>query len=194
MTELRLMKLVAPFYLSMMGSVVSEAQVDLIPQVASLGRRALSDDVVSLLRGHWRESCMGAWYSLFHDPTEVGNEVLASLHKSLGILNACALMVTAVELVGVPAVPAIEEYAARDRANQWGGEGFALAALKHLGQVSTGNEPTADDCAKFAALLKFAQELRSAPEASMRQEIWFRVSHWFWRTKQHLSGRLRRRG
>jgi hypothetical protein len=164
MKERRMLQLVTPFYLDMMGRNVSDEQVRLIPELAGVARGTIAEEVIALLRGPWRESCMGAWYSLFHDPKVVGEEVLDALRRSCGVLNACALMVAAVELVGPSAIPAIEVYAENDRANQWGGEGFALAALRHLDHPNENNPPTDSDREEFAALLHFAQKLRSAPD------------------------------
>jgi hypothetical protein len=160
MKERRLMKLVSPFYLVMMGRNVTDEQERLIPELARVAQGTTAEEVVALLRRPWRESCMGAWYSLSHDPAAVGKEVLDSLERSSGVLNACALIVAAVELVGIDAVPSIRIYAENDRANRWGGEGFALAALQHLGQLEQGAAPTTDDCSEFAALLNFAYKLR----------------------------------
>ncbi len=170
------MKLVAPFYLQMTGSRVTEESVALMPHVARVGRRIRHEDVVSLLRGPWRESSMGAWYSLFHDPAVIGDEVLDSLRKSGGTLNACALMVAAVELVGVEAAPSIEVYAENDRANRWGGQAFATAALQHLGKLPVRSAPTNEDCSNFVAQLDFARKLRSSPEASRLRQYRFNLA------------------
>jgi hypothetical protein len=164
MEQKRMMTLVQPFYLAFMGCNVDEEQVRLIPELVRVARDTSPEEIVALLRGPWRESLMGAWYSLFHDPKAVGEELLKSLRSSLGILNACALMVVAVEVVGVEATPSIRLYAKNAYANGWGGEGFSLAALQHLDQLEDGELPTARNCAGFAALLNVARTLQSASE------------------------------
>jgi hypothetical protein len=166
--ERRTIELVSPFYLDFMGRTVTPEQVELIPVLVAAGRTTTPAEVVALLRSAWRESCMGAWYSYFHDPSTVGGEVAAALQGSYGVLNSCALTVLAVELLGVEAVPSVAVYAERDLAGQFGGWGFAAAALEHLGRApdcgNVGNvgEPTENDRAEFAALLAFAQQLRAA--------------------------------
>jgi hypothetical protein len=169
--DTRVLELVSPFYMDFMGRVVTEKQVELIPELVAVGRTTTPDEVVSLLRKAWRESCMGAWYSYFHDPTlvinfygdvVVGDELADALRSSYGVLNSCALTVAAVELSGADAVPAVATYAGRDQAGQFGGWGFAAAALEHLGHACDVGEPTDGDRDEFVAMLAFARKLRIA--------------------------------
>jgi hypothetical protein len=167
----RTLELVSPFYMDFTGRVITEKQVELIPKLISVGRTTKADEVVSLLRNGWRESCMGAWYSYFHDPTlvirffgdvVVGGEVADALRSSYGVLNSCALTVASIELIGNDAAPAIAAYAARDQVGQFGGWGFAAAALEYLGKTCNVGEPTDRDRDEFVALLGFAKQLRAA--------------------------------
>ena len=82
-------RLVAPFYLDMMGTnAIEYADADLLRSVAAVGRDASVVDVVWLLRGAWRPRVMGAWFSLLHDSDAVTRAVLQSLETSVGSLTA----------------------------------------------------------------------------------------------------------
>ena len=82
-------RLVAPFYLDMMGTnAIEYADAELLRSVAALGRDASVVDVVWLLRGAWRPRVMGAWFSLLHDSDAVTRAVLQSLETSVGSLTA----------------------------------------------------------------------------------------------------------
>jgi hypothetical protein len=167
----RVFELVTPFYMDFAGRLITEKQVELAPELVAIGRTTTPEEVVSLLRKGWRESCMGAWYSYFHDPAlvikslqdvVVGGEVADALRASYGVLNSCVLTVAVIELIGNDAVPAIAVYAARDHVGQWGGWGFAAAALEHLGHSCDVGEPTERDRDEFLAMLAFAKKLRTA--------------------------------
>jgi hypothetical protein len=95
-----IVELIKPFYLKMMGMNALMSGVDLLPDVARIGRGLDAADVIQLLRAAWRPRVMGAWFALVHDEPEVTGAVLTSLETSLGGLTSLNLAVAAVILAG----------------------------------------------------------------------------------------------
>jgi hypothetical protein len=127
-------RLVAPFYLRMMGTnAIQYADDELLHSVAAVGRDASVVDVVWLLRGEWRPRVMGAWFSLLQDSDAVTRAVLQSLETSAGSLTAPPLAVAAVLLAKHEAQSSLTQYLAQDVLHDWGSAAFVGAAIEHVG-------------------------------------------------------------
>jgi hypothetical protein len=125
------------------------------------GRLLREDEVVYLLRSSWRETVMGAWFSLFHRTEVVRAEVLAALGASTGCLTSPPLVVAAIWHAGADSAPAIRAYEDRDIAHEWHGAAVASAALEHLGAESA-RPATGLGHAMFANLMAVAARLVEA--------------------------------
>lgn len=153
--------LVARFYLHMMGTNMLNIDAGLLSAFVDLGSQTTVDEVVALLGRPWRETAMGAWYSLFHDPEDVGSALRLALRASQGRLTSPALSVAAVVMVGPAAIPSLRDYISSDLAHQWGASGFAAAAVEHLGAYAENCEPNEVDRAEFSELLTAALAIRA---------------------------------
>jgi len=127
-------RLVAPFYLEMMGTnAIQYADAERLGSVVTVGRDVPVVDVVWLLRGAWRPRVMGAWFSLLHASEAMTRAVLQSLETSRGSLTAPPLAVAAVLLADHEAEGALAAYVAEDVLHGWGSAAFVSAAMDHLG-------------------------------------------------------------
>lgn len=147
---------VRPFYLRMMGSNAAHNGQSLAPAVAAVARRTTADEVLTLLRGGWREQVMGAWIAAAHGEDPVVGALLECLAASQGSFTAPPLCATAVLIAGTGAVPFLQGYEMEDRAGGWGSAGIAVAALEYLGHGSQHEQATDGDVVAFERLLGVA--------------------------------------
>lgn len=156
---------VGPFYLKMMRINAAEHGLSLAPDISRVAPSVAPEDVIALLRDHWRPRVMGAWLSVRYEGAEVRRAVLHALETSLGSLDAPPLAVAAVVLGGPDAAPSLEKYFAADEANAWGASGFVAAAGAHirecLGADLLLRRPEPRDIEDFHSLMRVAQRLRA---------------------------------
>jgi hypothetical protein len=153
-------RLAEPFYLKMMRENARENGARLLPALVEAGRTTTPQDIVALLGDGWRAKVMGAWFAVMHDDDDVMYAVLEAVRSSLGSLDSPPLATAAVVLAGAQALPALQEYAARDAANGWGACGFAATAIEHVGGSCAACPPIEQDSTAFIELLALAARLR----------------------------------
>lgn len=151
---------VQPFYLKMMRQNARVYGAALLPELVEVGRTVTPEDIVALLGDHWRTKVMSAWFAVMHDDASVVSAVLGAVRSSLGSLDAPPLAIAAVVLAGADALPALQEYVARDAEYRWGACGFVAAAIEHAGGLNAVCQPTEEDRAAFAELMVLAKRLR----------------------------------
>jgi hypothetical protein len=155
-------RLVAPFYLSMMGiNAIRHANANVLQDLVAVGRDTSVEEVVGLLRGTWRPRVMGAWFSLLHDNETVTRAVLQSLRTSSGSLTAPPLTVAAVLLAEHAAHSAMAEYVARDVAQDWGSAAFVTAAIEHLDSRTPINSSRSNDGHDVERMLAIGKAIRA---------------------------------
>jgi len=159
-SDQRLDRLVAPFYLKMMRENARRNGARLLPALIKAGRATTPQDIVALLGDGWRTKVMGAWFAVMHDDDDVTHAVLEAIRSSLGSLDSPPLATAAAVLAGAQALPALQEYAVKDAANNWGACGFVSAAIEHLGGSCVACPPIAQDKTAFTELLALAVRLR----------------------------------
>ena len=153
-------RLVAPFYLAMMGTnAIRYADAEVLRSVVAVGRNVSVADVVWLLRGAWRPRVMGAWFSLLHASEAMTRAVLQSLETSSGSLTAPPLAVAAVLLAGHEAQSALGDYVTQDLSHQWGAAAFVSAAIEHLGSRAP-TELSEQPRSSFAQMLAIGKTVR----------------------------------
>ncbi len=140
---------VTPYYLAMMGRCAPRVPDHVLDEVAALARAASDDDVVALLRGHWRPQVMGGWLAAGRTSPAVVAAVHAALRTSIGSLTAPVLATAAVLAAprgaAGPAVDALVAYHGLASADPtYGAEGFVAAAVERLGGRAPGRSDTAD--------------------------------------------------
>jgi hypothetical protein len=153
-----------PFVMDVMGTNARHVDGAVLSAVASVGVGTTGKEVVDLLEGEWHETAMGAWYSLFHDPHDVGSELEAALRRSKGFLSAPALTVALVVQLRHKAIPVLRDYLQRDPDEELGAWGFVRAAAQHLGAVMSHRPPTEAEQTEFNELLATALQLCGSSE------------------------------
>jgi hypothetical protein len=151
---------VDPFYLEMMRENARGNGIRLMPALLEAGRTTTTTEVIALLSDHWRTRVMGAWFAVMHDDQDVTYAVLEAVRSSLGSLDSPPLATAAVVLAGAQALPAFQEYAASDAANDWGACGFVAAAIEYVGGSCEACTPIERDSSAFTELLALAVRLR----------------------------------
>lgn len=149
----------------MMGHASDDPAV--LDLVAAIGRTTTVDEVVHLLRSHWRERAMGAWYALFHQADDVEASLLRSLETSQGTLTAPPLLAATLTLTRERAEPSIRRYLAEDQRQGWGSAGLAAAALQSLDVDDPGEVPQ-DDRRALDRLLDITTALRRTTATDRR--------------------------
>jgi hypothetical protein len=161
MTERRRSLFVTPFYLQMMRFNSVQQSSDVLTGIKEVGQEASAADVVALLRDHWRERVMGAWFALLFDDEQVTESVLQALSSSFGNLDSPPLAIAATVLAGPRALPSLQAYALSDSEHRWGACGFMAIAIQHLGGSSPPCDCGDSDRDNFATMLELAEQLRS---------------------------------
>ena len=155
-------QLVVPFYLKMMRRNVLWRVNPPLDSFVRAADAATPADVVALLGDAWRECAVGAWMALRHDTPDVRAALLRALASSFGSLTAPPLATAAVYLCGDESLTSLKTYIHRDVPNSWGAAGTIAAAIEFLGEEGTVHQPSDDDRAAFAGLMKYAERIKSA--------------------------------
>lgn len=162
----RMSRYVQPFYLKLMGWNAANAPEDLIARVRQRGRKLSAEEVVQLLQMHWRPRVMGAWYAIAaHDPS-LSAAVHESLETCLGHLTSPPLITAALAYPNAGTPSLLRDYIEMDQRMEWGGAGYASAALARLerGDDGRAHEAAADganDMDLMNRLVAFGNALRS---------------------------------
>jgi hypothetical protein len=155
-------RLVAPYYLSMMGSNALDVGAAAWAPMVTAGRSATAEEVVGLLASeNWRPVVMGAWFSLRHDASEVAPCLVEAVGRSQGWLTAPPLAVAAALVVGPAAGQALTAYVSRFAGSGEESTGFVAAAAAALGSASL-RRASRSDRAAYTQLLEVAERLRTA--------------------------------
>lgn len=165
-------RLVAPFYLDMMGSNALWLHVRKRRRLVRRGRTVSLEDVHYLLSGgslemtqgdrvflHWRPVVMGAWLSLRFEPDEVKDALLYSLDHTAGDLTALPLASATVILVGSESAGTLRSNRLRSMDREAHTVAYLDAALESLGEAPE-NAVDDDVRASFAELIAFGRQLR----------------------------------
>lgn len=156
-------RLVAPFYLPMMGVGATGLEPELRDELVQVSATMTLDEVRQLLRSGWRPLTMGTWFALAMPGDEIKDDVLTAMASSAGGLTATPLAAVSALLAGAGAIGAMQTYAEwiGDPARRDGSYEVVASAIAHLGGTPpVVASPTA--VTAFQALYQRADELRNA--------------------------------
>ena len=160
-------RLVAPFYLPMMGVGAAGLEPELLDELVRVSTTVTLDEVRQLLGSGWRPLVMGTWLALAMPGDEIKDGVVTAMTSSAGGLTAPPLAAVSALLAGVEAIGAMQTYVESigDPARRDGSYEVVAAAIAHLG----GTPPVAASPAAISAfreLYQRADELRQAFRAA----------------------------
>ncbi|MFD6445920.1 hypothetical protein ACFWEJ_12525 [Promicromonospora sp. NPDC060204] len=160
-------RLVAPFYLQMMGFGAAGLEPKLRDEMVRVSTTATIDEVRQLLRSGWRPLVMGTWFALAMPGDEIKDDVVTAMASSAGGLTAPPLAAVSALLAGAEAIGAMQTYAEwiGDPARRDGSQEVVAAAIADLG----GTPPVVASPAAvsdFRALYQRADQLRHAFRAA----------------------------
>jgi hypothetical protein len=158
-------RLVAPFYLSMMGANALTLESDERSQLVRVSTTATVGEVRQLLGSgwQWRPLVMGTWFALALPSDEIRDDVVAAMTSAAGGLTAPPLAAVSALLADGEAIGAMRTYAEwiADPIRRDGSYELVSAAIAHLG----GTPPVGPSSAAmetFQSLYQRADDLRHA--------------------------------
>ncbi|MFJ3405337.1 hypothetical protein [Promicromonospora sp. NPDC090134] len=128
-------RLVAPFYLPMMGVGATDLEPELLDELVRVSATVTLDEVRRLLGSGWRPLVVGTWLALAMPGDEIKDGVVTAMTSSAGGLTAPPLAAVSALLAGVEAISAMQTYVEwiGDPARRDGSYEVVAAAITHLG-------------------------------------------------------------
>jgi hypothetical protein len=151
------------FYLEMMRlNAIRDDAPSRLHEIVRGSAAVSGDDVIQLLRSHWRHRVAGAWIAIAKSDSDVATAVLHALRTSSGSLDAPPLAVAAALLAGAASRSSLLEYWRQDQQHDSGAADFVAAAIEYVsgdGDASESGTPDAEARNSFRAMRELALEL-----------------------------------
>lgn len=158
-------RLVAPFYLSMMGAGALTLEPGQRSELVQVSTTATVGEVRQLLGSgwQWRPLVMGTWFALALPGDAIKEHVVTAMASSAGGLTAPPLAAVSALLAGAEAIGAMQTYAEwiADPSRRDGSHELVAAAIAHLGGTPP-VVPSSGAVETFRSLYQRADDLRHA--------------------------------